>query len=427
MLMAAARLDLPCIVVTGGPMICGYHEGKRLTLVRDTFEAVGLYQAGKIGKAELEAVEVEACPGAGACQGLYTANTMSCLTETMGMSLTGCGTALAVSSRKARIAYESGQRAVELVKKGVNSRKIINRQSIENAIRIDLALGGSSNSVLHLTAIAREAGIKLPLKRFDEISRETPNLTKLRPAGDHAMEDLDRAGGVRAVMYELRSQLQDNPTVTGTTVKQLMAKKPWKDPEVIHSPKNAYMKEGGIAALVGNLAPEGCVVKQSAVSAGMMKFEGKAKCFDAEEDAMAAILGGKVKSGDFVVIRYEGPKGGPGMREMLSPTSALMGMGLGESVALLTDGRFSGGTRGPCIGHVSPEAAAGGVIALVKNGDRILLDIPNRKLELKVPAAELAKRQKAWKPRKAKVTGGYLARYAALVGSAAGGAVFEID
>ena len=425
MLMAAARLDIPCIVVTAGPMLCGWHQGARLTLVRNTFEAVGLYQAGKISKRELEAVEGEACPGPGSCQGLYTANTMSCLTEAMGMSLTGCGTALAVSSRKKRIAYESGQKIVELVKNGVNARRIINQKSIENAIRMDMALGGSSNSVLHLTAIAHEAGAPIKLELFDSISRATPNLTRLRPAGEHAMEDLERAGGVPAVMYQLRGQLHDNPTVTGPSVHKLLSKKPWTDHEVVHTPQNAYMKEGGIAVLKGSLAPEGSVVKQSAVSAAMMKYEGRARCFDAEEDAMSAILSGKIKAGDFVVIRYEGPKGGPGMREMLSPTSALMGMGLGESVALVTDGRFSGGTRGPCIGHVAPEAAAGGPIGAVKNGDVIKLDVPARRLDLKLSAAEINRRLKILKPKAPKVKSGYLARYAAAVGSAARGAVLE--
>jgi dihydroxy-acid dehydratase len=425
MLMAAARLDAPSIAVTAGPMLCGYYRGKRLTLVRDTFEAVGLYQAGRIKRSELEAVEAEACPGPGACQGLYTANTMACLTEAMGMSLAGCGTALAGSSKKRTIAYESGRRIVELVKKGVNARKIINQKGIDNAIRMDMALGGSTNSVLHLAAIAHEAGVNMPLKRFDEISRDTPNLTKLRPAGDHAMEDLDRAGGIPAVMHQLKNMMLDNPTVTGPRVKELLRKRPWRDPEVIRSPKTAYMAEGGIAVLKGNLAPEGAVVKQSAVSRDMMKYRGRARCFDSEEAGMEAILAGKIKPGDFVVIRYEGPKGGPGMREMLSPTSAIIGMGLGESVALLTDGRFSGGTRGPCIGHVAPEAAAGGPIAVIRNGDTISIDIPGRKIELKVSATELKKRLKSLKPKAPKVKSGYLARYARAVGSAARGAVFE--
>jgi len=425
MLMAAARLDVPAIVVTAGPMACGYHEGRRLTLVRDTFEAVGLYQAHKIKKSELEAVEVEACPGHGACQGLYTANTMSCLTEAMGMSLPGCATSLAASSKKRRIAYQSGQRVVKLIKEELTATKIINQKGIENAIRMDMALGGSTNSVLHLAAIAHEAGVSLPLVHFDEVSRRTPNLTKLRPAGEHAMEDLDRAGSVIAVMYELKAMMLDNPTVGGDAVKKLLAKKPWRDPEVIRPFDDPYMEEGGIAVLTGNLAPHGAVVKQSAVSQSMMIFEGRARCFDAEEDAMAAILDDRIKPGDFVVIRYEGPRGGPGMREMLSPTSALMGMGLGEKVALLTDGRFSGGTRGPCIGHVAPEAAVRGPIAIVKNGDRIAINIARRKINLKVTAGEIKARLKKLKPRRPKVNTGYLARYAKMVGSAANGAVFE--
>jgi dihydroxy-acid dehydratase len=425
MLMAAARLDIPGIVVTAGPMACGWRENVRLDLVHDTFEAVGRFQAGKIGQAELEAVEMEACPGPGACQGLYTANTMSCLTETMGMSMVGCGTALAVSAKKRRLAYDSGRRIVALVKSGLTARQMINRAGIENAIRMDMALGGSSNTVLHLLAIAHEAGVELSIARFDEISRATPNLTRIRPSGEHFMEDLEHAGGIPAVMYQLRDRMLDNPTVSGPSVKQLLRKKPWTDHEVIREPKNAYMPEGGIAILYGNLAPEGAVVKQSAVSAAMMKFEGRARCFEAEEDAMAAILAGKIKPREVVVIRYEGPKGGPGMREMLSPTSALTGMGLGDSVALITDGRFSGGTRGPCIGHIAPEAAAGGPIAAVREGDVIRLDIPGRKLDLLVPAAEIKKRLKALKPPAPKVKGGLLARYARLVGSAARGAVFE--
>jgi len=425
MLMAAARLDIPCIAVTAGPMLCGWYHGERLTLVRNTFEAVGLYQAGKISKAELSAVEAEACPGPGSCQGLYTANTMACLTEAMGMSLPGCGTAPAVTAAKNRISYESGRRIVRLVKEAVNARKIINRKSIENAVRVDMALGGSTNSVLHLTAIAREAGVDLPLKSFDQISAETPNLTKLRPAGDHAMEDLDRAGGITAVMYQIKAQLADNHTVAGPKLKELLKKKPWTDHQVIRPAKDPYMKEGGIAVLYGNLAPEGAVVKQSAVSQAMMRYQGKARCFDSEEEGMKVILAGGIKPGDVAVIRYEGPAGGPGMREMLSPTSALVGMGLGESVALITDGRFSGGTRGPCIGHVSPEAAARGPIAAVKNGDRIKIDIPARKLELKVAKAELDRRLRALKNFEPKVKEGYLARYAKMVGSASTGAVFK--
>jgi len=426
MLMAAARLDIPAIVVTAGPMWHGSLRGRRLSLVRDTFEAVGLVQAGKMSVKELSCLEEEACPGPGACQGLYTANTMACLTEALGMSLPGCGTALAASARKRRIAFASGERVVHLVRKNVTARRIINRAGLENAIRMDMALGGSSNSVLHLIAIAHEAGIKLPIELFDRLSRTTPHLTKMRPAGEHMMEDLDEAGGVPAMMFRLRHLLHDNPTVSSQRVRQLVQKRPYINEEVVRPLNRPYAVEGGIAILKGNLAPEGAVVKQSAVSEKVMKFEGRARCFDTEEAANAAVLGRQIKPGEVVVIRYEGPAGGPGMREMLAATSALVGMGLGEQVTLITDGRFSGGTRGPCIGHISPEAAAGGPIAAVRNGDRIRLDIPRRKLELLVPAAEIQRRLKKLKPFRPKVTSGYLARYAAAVTSASQGAVCKI-
>ena len=426
MLMAAARLDIPAIVVTAGPMLHGSLRGRRLSLVRDTFEAVGLVQAGKMSLNELACLEEEACPGPGACQGLYTANTMACLTEALGMSLPGCGTALAASARKRRIAFASGERVVQLVRKNVTARRIIGRAGLENAIRMDMALGGSSNSVLHLIAIAHEAGIKLPIELFDRLSRTTPHLTKMRPSGEHMMEDLDEAGGVPAVMYRLRRLLRDNPTVSGKRVKQLVQKRPYINEAVVRPLDRPYAAEGGIAILKGNLAPEGAVVKQSAVSPKVMRFEGRARCFDNEEAANAAVLGRRIKPGEVVVIRYEGPAGGPGMREMLAATSALVGLGLGEQVALITDGRFSGGTRGPCIGHISPEAAARGPIAAVKNGDRIRLDIPKRKLDLLVPAAEIQQRLKALKPFRPKVTSGYLARYAAVVTSASRGAVCQV-
>ena len=426
MLMAAARLDVPAIVVTAGPMLHGSLRGRRLSLVRDTFEAVGLVQAGKMSLAELACLEEEACPGPGACQGLYTANTMACLTEALGMSLPGCGTALAASARKRRLAFASGERAVQLVRKNITTRRIVNRAGLENAIRMDMALGGSSNSVLHLIAIAHEAGIKLPIELFDRLSRTTPHLTKMRPAGEHMMEDLDEAGGVAAVLYRLRSLLRDNPTVSGKRVKQLVQKQPYINEAVVRPLNRPYAAEGGIAILKGNLAPEGAVVKQSAVSDKVMRFEGRARCFDTEETANEAVLGRKIKPGEVVVIRYEGPAGGPGMREMLAATSALVGLGLGEQVALITDGRFSGGTRGPCIGHISPEAAARGPIAAVRNGDRIRLDIPRRKLELLVPAAEIQRRLRALKPFRPKVTTGYLARYAAVVTSASQGAVCQV-
>jgi len=426
MIMAAARIDIPAIVVTAGPMLSGRRCGKRLSLVRNTFEAVGLFQAGKISEQELAEVEMEACPGPGSCQGMYTANTMACLTEAMGMSLPGCATALAGMSEKRRIAFESGRKIVELTKKNVGARKIITKNAVENAIRVDLALGGSTNSVLHLTAIANEAGIKLPLSTFDRLSKQTPNICKLDPAGDYMMEDLGWAGGIPAVLFRLKGLLKDNPTVSAARVKELVKRAPdYINDEVIRPLTRPYAQEGGIAVLYGNLAPDGAVVKQSAVSPKMMVFEGSAKCFDSEEAAMKAILAKKIKPGTVVVIRYEGPSGGPGMREMLSPTSAIVGMGLAESVALITDGRFSGGTRGPCIGHISPEAAAKGPIAAIRDRDRISINIPARKLELKLSDREIKKRLKALPSFEPKIKKGYLARYARMVSSANLGAIVK--
>ncbi len=425
MLMASARLDLPAIVVTAGPMHSGRHQGRRLDLVHDTFEAVGLYQAGKLSRCEVEALEMEACPGPGSCQGLFTANTIACLTEAMGMSLPGCATALAGMSKKRRIAFESGRQIVSLIQKKISAKKIINRNSIENAIRVDLALGGSTNTVLHLMAIAKEAGVELPLELFDRLSRSTPNITRIRPAGDHMMEDLEWAGGIPAVLYRLKKYLKDNQTTSARNLKQIIKKPDYLDDAVIRPLTDPYSQEGGIAILFGNLAPEGAVVKQSAVSEQMKFFEGLAKCFNSEEAGMKAVMEGKIKPGDVVVIRYEGPKGGPGMREMLSPTSAIAGMGLSESVALITDGRFSGGTRGPCIGHISPEAAALGPIAAIKNGDKIMIDIRKRKIELKVGASEIGKRLKSLPAFEPKIKTGYLARYSRLVSSAGKGAVLE--
>ncbi|NJC86965.1 MAG: dihydroxy-acid dehydratase [Desulfuromonas sp.] len=424
MLMAAARLDIPCLVVTAGPMLTGAgREGRKFSFVSDTFEAMAKYKAGVIDEKELMVCEDMACPTAGSCQGLFTANTMAILTETLGMSLVRCGTALAVSSLKRRIAFASGQRIVELVRDGITPRQIMTKAAFENAIRVDVALGGSSNTVLHLLSIAREAGVELPLSEFDRISRETPQLASMNPGGKHFMEDLDGAGGVAGVLYQLRSLVKDNPTLTGPSVKEIIASVGSVDEEVIRPMSDPYRAEGGIAILAGNLAPEGAVVKQSGVSEQMMVFEGRARCFDSEEGAMAALMGGQVVAGDVVVIRYEGPKGGPGMREMLAPTATLMGLGLGDSVALITDGRFSGGTRGPCIGHISPEAAEGGPIGLVRDGDRIRLDIPARKLELLVDDAELARRQAAWTAPEPKIKTGWLARYAKVVTSAHTGAI----
>jgi len=425
MLMAAARLNIPTIVVTAGPMLAGCYKMTRLDLVHDTFEAEAAYKQGKIDKTELDNLVLNACPGAGACSGLFTANTMACATEALGMSLPYCGTSLAVSSKKKMIAYESGKKVVELVKKQILPRKIMNPKAFTNAIRIDMALGGSTNAVLHLTAIAHEAGIKLPVELFDKISKETPHITNIRPGGNHFMEDFEHAGGVPGALHVLQKMLIDNPTVSGLTIKQIARTAPVYDHEIIRPLSNAYHKQGGLAVLRGNLAPEGAVVKQTAVSSKMLKHTGKAKVFDSEEAAQKAILGGKVKHGDVVVIRYEGPRGGPGMREMLYPTSAIAGMGLSESVALITDGRFSGGTRGPCIGHVSPEAAVGGPIAAVRDGDIIEIDITNRKLNLKLSTDEINLRLAKWKPPKPKFTSGWLARYQQLATSASTGAVLK--
>lgn len=423
MLMAAGRLNIPAIVVTAGPMLSGRHTGRRLSLVRDTFEAVGRFANGQLSEDDLEELEIEACPGCGSCQGLYTANTMACLTETLGMSLPGSGTGLAGSAKKKRIAFDSGMTAVELVRKQILPRTIMTMTAFENAIRLDMALGGSTNSVLHLTAIAHEAGIHLPLEVFDQISLDTPHLTNLRPGGEHFMEDLEFAGGVPAVLITLQNKLKDNPTVTGASLFENIKGFPVYENDVIHSPENPVHRTGGIAVLRGNLAPNGCIVKQSAVSPEMMEYEGTARVFDSEEAAMQAITSHRISAGEVIVIRYEGPRGGPGMREMLSPTAALVGMGLGQSVALITDGRFSGGTRGPCIGHVSPEAMAGGPIALIENGDKIYINIHQRKLEWRVSDAEIQKRKQRWQPPAPKVTQGYLARYARAVSSADTGAV----
>ncbi len=425
MLMAAARINIPSIVVTAGPMMTGRYKGRRLSFIRNTFEAMGRYRKGEISKEELDACEIGACPGAGSCQGLYTANTMNCLTEAMGMSLPWCGTALANSAEKRRIAFDSGERIMELVRKNITPRKIMTRAAFENAIRVDMALGGSSNTVLHLLAIANDAGVKLPLELFDKLSRATPHITSIEPVGDHYMEDLHWAGGIGAVLKRLKDSIRDNPTVSGKRIKAIVEDVDFIDDEVIKPLNHAYHEEGGIAVLKGNIAPLGAVVKQSGVSENMMRFTGRARVFNSEEGAMKAILGRIVRAGEVIVIRYEGPKGGPGMREMLAPTATLMGMGLGESVALITDGRFSGGTRGPCVGHISPEAMEGGPIALVNDGDIIELDIHERRLELKVSPEELKRRKLKWKPPQPKIKDGWLSRYARVVTSANTGAVLK--
>ena len=425
MLMAAGRLNIPTIMVTAGPMLTGRYKMRKLDLVRDTFEAAGALRAGKITEAELNCLEENACPGPGSCAGLYTANTMSCLAEALGMSLTGCGTALAVSSKKKRIAYASGERIIALVKEEMTPRKIMTQNAFINAVRVDMAIGGSSNTALHLPAISHEVGIELSMDDFDEISRETPHITSLRPSGEFFMEDLEYAGGIPGVLNSLKDKLLSSDTVNGKNIRDIAKDGIIFDPNVIRGLDNAFHKEGGIAILKGNIAPDGCVVKQTAVSERAQRITGSAKVFNCEEDAMKAIMDKKIKAGDVVVIRYEGPKGGPGMREMLSPTSALVGMGLSDSVALITDGRFSGGTQGPCIGHISPEAMEGGPIALLKDGDMIDIDIPARKINVKLTDVELAKRRSEWRAPELKVKTGWLARYARFVTSANTGAVLK--
>ncbi len=425
MIMAAARVNVPSIVVTAGPMISGHLRGKRLSLVNDTFEAIGKYKKGLINDSDLAELEMCACPGSGSCQGMYTANTMACVTESLGMSLPGCATALAVSAQKRRIAFQSGSRIVELVKKNITPRKIITLKALENAIKVDMALGGSTNTALHIPAIAHEAKIPITLEMFDEISRTTPHIADMLPGGKHYLEDLEYAGGIPAVLSRLRPVLNNANTVSGKKIFAIADSAEIIDPDVIRPLNKAHHKEGGIAVLKGNLAPDGAVVKQTAVSKKMMRFKGKAKVFNSEEESMKAILAGRIKAGDVVVIRYEGPKGGPGMREMLNATATISGMGLGESVTLITDGRFSGGTRGPCIGHISPEAMEGGPIGIIKDGDTISIDIPKRKLDLLISKEEMEKRLKKHKPIKPKIRSGWLARYSKQVTSASTGAVMK--
>lgn len=425
MLMAAGRLNIPSIVVTAGPMLTGKYQLKRRSFVRDAYETIGRVRNKEIGKKDLDCLEMEACPGPGSCQGLYTANTMACVTETLGMSLIGSATGLAVSAKKRRIAFDSGVRIVDLVRENICPRDIMTRPAFENAILVDMALGGSTNTALHIPAIAHDAGLDLPLDLFDSISRKTPHLTNLEPAGDHFMEDVEYAGGIPAVLHRLVKKLKSSMTVTGKNIIQIAKEAEVEGDEVIRPLNRAYHKEGGIAVLRGNLAPDGSVVKQTAVSEKMKQFTGKARVFDSEEAAMSALLKKQVKAGDVVVIRYEGPKGGPGMREMLAPTATVMGLGMSEKVALITDGRFSGGTRGPCIGHVSPEAMEGGPIAIIRDGDRITIDIPNRRLDIDLSAGEIKKRLAVWKPPAPKIKTGWLARYARNVTSASTGAIMR--
>ncbi|MBF0330337.1 MAG: dihydroxy-acid dehydratase [Candidatus Omnitrophica bacterium] len=425
MMMGALRLNVPTIVVTAGPMMAGHQGKRRLNLITDTFEAVGKFKKGEMSEEERQVLECEACPSCGSCQGMYTANTMACLSEAMGLSLPYCASTMAVLTQKQRIAYESGQRIVSLVKEDVKARDIVTFKALENAIRADMALGGSSNTVLHLMAIAHEAEVPLTLKDFDRLSKATPHLCSMNPAGKWYMEDLHHAGGIPAVMRILKDSVHDLPTVSGRSVHQIIDKVRQYDPEVIQSLAAPVHAEGGIAVLYGNIAPEGAIVKQSGVEPEMMVFTGTAKVFDGEEAAMAAILAGKIVKGDVVVIRYEGPSGGPGMREMLSPTAAIVGMGLHKHVALITDGRFSGGTRGPCIGHISPEAAAGGVIAYINDGDKIEINIPENSINVKLTDQEIAGRKKTQVLLAPKEKTGYLGRYARLVTSASTGAVFQ--
>lgn len=408
-------------------MLAGRYRGKDVSL-STMFEGVGAVQAGRMTEEELKELEDCACPGCGSCAGMFTANTMNCLTEALGMGLPGNGTIPAVYAARLRLAKEAGQKIMELVEKGIRPRDIMTEAAFHNAVAVDMALGGSTNTCLHLPAIAREAGVDLPLRVFDEASRRVPQLCKLDPAGSHYIQDLHEAGGIPAVMAELyRAGLLEGGclTVTGRTVAEICRGKKVYNTEVIRPVEAPYSPDGGLAVLYGSLAPEGAVVKKGAVLPEMMVHKGPARVFDAEEEAFEAIIGGKIKPGDVIVIRYEGPQGGPGMREMLSPTAALAGMGLDSSVALITDGRFSGASRGASIGHVSPEAAAGGPISLVKEGDLISIDIPERRLDLLVDEEELERRKKEWRPPAPKITSGYLARYARQVGSGARGAVLE--
>ncbi len=427
LLMAAARVNIPTIFVSGGPMLAGHVKGRKRSL-SSMFEAVGELAAGKITEADLEEFEEKVCPTCGSCSGMYTANSMNCLTEALGMGLKGNGTIPAVYSERIRLAKHAGMQIMELVKKNIRPRDIMTEKAFMNALTIDMALGCSTNSMLHLPAIANEAGVDLNLDIANELSAKTPNLCHLAPAGPTYMEDLNEAGGVYAVMNELCKKdllYTDLITVTGKTVAENIRGCVNLDPEVIRPIDNPYSETGGIAVLKGNLAPDSGVVKRSAVVPEMMVHEGPARVFDCEEDAIAAIKGGKIVAGDVVVIRYEGPKGGPGMREMLNPTSAIAGMGLGSSVALITDGRFSGASRGASIGHVSPEAAVGGPIALVEEGDIISIDIPNNRLDMKVSDEELAARRAKWQPKEQHLTG-YLARYRELVTSGNRGAVLQV-
>ncbi len=427
MLMAMLRLNIPSIVVSGGPMLAGRRGKEKIDLIT-VFEGVGACKSGKITEEELLEIENEGCPTCGSCAGMFTANSMNCLTEALGLGLPGNGTIPAILAARVRLAKQAGMKVMELVENNILPRDIATEKSFENAMAVDMALGCSTNTVLHVPAIAHEAGIELNLDLFNKISEKTPHLCSLRPAGPVFLEDLYAAGGVQAVMSELaKAGLMnlDVSTVTGKTLGENLEGVEVKDYDIIRPIDNPHSKEGGLAILFGNLAPQGAVVKQSAVAPEMLVNTGVARVFESEEEAASAILAGQIKPGDVVVIRYEGPKGGPGMQEMLTPTAAIVGMGLDKQVSLITDGRFSGGTKGAAIGHISPEAAEGGPIALIENGDKIRINIPEKKLELLVDDAELERRKAAWKPREPKIKEGYLARYARLVTSGARGAIFE--
>ena len=429
LLMAAARINVPTVFVSGGPMLAGHVDGRKRSL-SSMFEAVGAYEAGKMTAEKVEEYVNKVCPTCGSCSGMYTANSMNCMTEVLGMGLRGNGTIPAVYSERIRLAKHAGMKVMELLKNNVRPSDIMTKKAFLNCLTVDMALGCSTNTMLHLPAIAHEAGVELNMDIANEISAKTPNLCHLAPAGPTYMEDLNEAGGVYAVMNELSKKgllYEDQITVTGKTVGENIKDVHNLNPEVIRPIDNPYMAQGGIAVLKGNIAPDTGIVKQSAVVPEMMVHEGPARVFDCEEDAIKAIKGGDIVPGDVVVIRYEGPKGGPGMREMLNPTSAIAGTGLGDSVALITDGRFSGASRGASIGHVSPEAAVGGPIALIEEGDIIKIDIPNNSLNVDVSDEELAKRKEKWQPREPKITDGYLRRYAALVTSGNRGAVLDVD
>ena len=429
MIMAAARLDIPSIIVTVGPMLDGKCHNNTLTMIRGTFEAVGKFSSGEIDEKMLREMEITSCPSAGACQGLYTANTMACLTEVMGMSIPGCATSTAVSAKTKRIAFDSGLIINELIEKDIRPSSILTKDAIRNAIIVDLALGGSTNSILHLLAIANEAGVDVTLKDFEELSFKVPQIIKLDPSASKTMTDLDNAGGIPAVLktiYGNVAEMKDTVGVSGLKLSQIANSDIWCDNEVIRPISDPVTSNPGLAVLHGNLAPDGAVVKISGVEKECLEFTGKAKTFNSEESAMEAIMSDKIEKGDVVVIRYEGPKGGPGMREMLSPTSAIVGKGLGKHVALITDGRFSGGTRGLCIGHICPEAPAGGIIGLIEDGDEIYINIPKREISLNVDEKTIEERRKLFKPIPSKVKKGYLKRYSTVVSSADKGAVTSI-